>query len=32
AAGEIAVAAHDDARADRGVVDDPLDPAAPPEV
>ncbi|GAB1326024.1 MarR family winged helix-turn-helix transcriptional regulator [Streptomyces sp. NPDC093260] len=32
AAGEIAVDAHDDARADRGIVDDPLDPAAPPEV
>ncbi|NEA49916.1 MarR family transcriptional regulator, partial [Streptomyces sp. SID10815] len=29
--GELAVDAHDDARADRGIVDDPLDPAAPPE-
>ncbi|MFI2644026.1 MarR family winged helix-turn-helix transcriptional regulator [Streptomyces sp. NPDC018610] len=31
AAGEMAVDAHDNVRADRGVVDDPLDPAAPPE-
>ncbi|MEU5085512.1 MarR family winged helix-turn-helix transcriptional regulator [Streptomyces sp. NPDC021356] len=31
AAGETAVDAYDTARRDRGIVDDPLDPAAPPE-
>ncbi|MEW2294958.1 MarR family transcriptional regulator [Streptomyces sp. NPDC006743] len=31
AAGETAVDAYDDARRDRGVVDDALDPAAPPD-
>ncbi|MFF8594779.1 MarR family winged helix-turn-helix transcriptional regulator [Streptomyces sp. NPDC015220] len=31
AAGEMAVGAYDDVRADRGIVDDPLDPAAPPD-
>ncbi|WP_037851231.1 MarR family winged helix-turn-helix transcriptional regulator [Streptomyces sp. NRRL S-340] len=31
AAGETAVDAKDDARRDRGIVDDTLDPAAPPD-